>query len=367
MFHHEEEYSGDAAPAPAGSSGPSKGRRWIVLGAAFAVLLVGVVLAYQVISPVVSDFLESNDYEGPGHGEVTVQVEPGDTGRAIATTLVDSGVVKTIQAFEEALAATPGDEIQPGTYTLAQEMPANEALSALRSGDARSEHVVTIREGLRASEIFPLLAEATETPVEDYQALAENPEVLDLPAAAEGEVEGFLYPATYTFAPDADAAAQLRAMVAQGKSRFTELGVPEDQMRDVVTIASIVEAEARHPQDMASVASVIENRLEIGMGLQMDSTVAYGVGERTLTTSDEQRQDDNPYNTYLHPGLPRGPINNPGAATIEATLDPADEDYLYFVTVNPQTGETLFAQTLTEHNQNVRQFQAWCQSNPGQC
>ncbi|MDO5629340.1 MAG: endolytic transglycosylase MltG, partial [Mobilicoccus sp.] len=353
-------------PAPA-RSGPPSHRRWLVLGGAVLVLLAGLVMAWSVLSPVVAGMFESNDYDGPGHGEVAVEVEQGDTGRVIATTLVDKGVIKTVQAFEEALASTPGDEIQPGHYTLQQEMPASAALSALRSGESRTEMTVTIREGLRAVEIFPLLAEATDTPLEDYQALAENPDVLDLPDAAQGEIEGFLYPATYTFGPNDDAAAQLRAMVAQGKARYTEFNVPEDELRDVITIASIIEAEARLPEDMGKVASVIENRLRIGMGLQMDSTVAYGVGERTLTTSDEQRRDDNPYNTYLHAGLPRGPINNPGEATIRATLDPADEEYLYFVTVNPQTGETLFSQTLAEHNQNVRQFQAWCQANPGQC
>lgn len=138
-------------------------------------------------------------------------------------------------------------------------------------------------------------------------------------------------------------------------------------MQKVITIASIVEAEARLPQDRPKVAAVIENRLRIGMALQMDSTVAYGVGKRALTTTDAERANDNPYNTYLHPGLPAGPINNPGAAAVQAALTPAPGDWLYFVTVNPTTGETRFAAGHAEHQKNVAAFQQWCQANPGKC
>lgn len=346
---------------------PARRRRFIVLGVAVALLIGGIVLAFSVISPVVGGLLESKDYEGPGSGEVSVTVHQGDTGRDIATSLVGKGVVKTVESFEKALTDQPGDAIQPGTYTLNKEMKASDAVSRLRSGEARDEKVVTIREGLRATEIFAALSKGTGVPVADYEAAAKDPKALGLPAAAQGRLEGYLFPATYTFGPKVGAADQLKELVGQAKGRFSALGVDEAKMKDVVTIASIVEAEARMPQDRGKVAAVIENRLRIGMPLQMDSTVAYGVGKRALTTTDQERADDNPYNTYLHPGLPQGPINSPGAEAVKAAVDPPTGNWLYFVTVKPDTGETKFAATLDEHNANVREFQAYCQANPDKC
>lgn len=346
---------------------PHRGRRWIVLGVAAALVLGGLALAFSILAPLVGGFFEEKDYEGPGSGSASVVVHEGDTGRAIGQTLTKAGVVKTSEAFEKALTENPGDEIQPGTYTLAQQMKASDAVSALRSGEARDEKTVTLREGLRAQEVYEALSKGTGVPVKDYQVAAKNAKALGLPAAAKGNVEGFLFPATYTFGPKAGAAEQLKELVAQGEARFSALGVEPAEMREVITIASIVEAEGRLPQDRPKVAAVIENRLDIGMALQMDSTVAYGVGKRTLTTTDAERADDNPYNTYLHPGLPAGPINNPGADAVKATVEPAKGDWKYFVTVNPETGETRFASSLNEHNANVRAFQQWCQANAGKC
>lgn len=346
---------------------PARRRRLAILGGALVVLLLGIVLAFQFVAPIVADMFASKDYDGPGTGKAAVVVHQGDSGRVIAQTLVDAGVVKTTDAFEDALEKQPGDEIQPGSYVLPTQMKASDALSALRSGKARDEVTVTIREGLRAAEIYAELSKATGAPVADYVKAAKNTKEIGLPAAAQGSTEGFLFPATYTFGPKTGAAGQLEELVSQAKARYSAMGVPEKDMRKVITIASIVEAEGRLPQDRPKVAAVIENRLRTGMALQMDSTVAYGVGKRTLTTTDAERRHDNPYNTYLHPGLPKGPINNPGANAVEATLHPAKGDWKYFVTVNPQSGETLFASSLSEHNANVQKFQAWCQANPGKC
>lgn len=341
--------------------------RGLVLGAALLVLLAGLVIAALMIAPMVSKLLESKDYEGPGDGAATIVVAAGDSGRAIGQTLEGVGVVKTATAFEKALEQTPGDEIQPGSYTLKTKMKAADALSALRDRATRNENEVTIREGLRASEIVALLSKTTGEPLSAYQTAAKNPGKLGLPEAAGGELEGYLFPATYTFDPSTTAAAQLSKLVSQATGRWSTLGVEGNQMQKVITIASIVEAEARLPQDRPKVAAVIENRLRIGMALQMDSTVAYGVGKRTLTTSDAERADNNPYNTYLHPGLPAGPIGNPGAASVQAALKPAPGGWLYFVTVNPTTGETRFAANHAEHQKNVAVFQQWCQANPGKC
>lgn len=356
LFHESE------PPRPGGAK-----RRRIVLGAAVLVVLAGLVLAFTMIAPIVSDLTASKDFDGPGSGSATVVVNPGDSGLAIGQTLQEAGVVKTVEAFAEALQDTPGDEIQPGSYTLMKEMKASDAVTALRERTSLNQTQVTIREGLRATEIFGLLSKATGVPLAEYEAAAKTPDELGLPEAAGGEIEGYLFPATYTFNPDTSAVDQLTALVSQATGRWSALGVEPDTMQDTITIASIVEAEARLPQDRPKVAAVIENRLRIGMALQMDSTVAYGVGKRALTTTDQERANDNPYNTYLHPGLPAGPINNPGAEAVKATLEPAAGKWLYFVTVNPQTGETKFAETHAEHQRNVQEFQAWCQANPGTC
>src|SRR5690606_16365559 len=137
---------------------------------------------------------------------------------------------------------------------------------------------------------------------------------------------------------------------------------------ELVTVASIVEREAgsANPDDRARVARVIVNRLAQDMPLQMDSTVHYAVNDyATTTTTDEQRAVDSPYNTYKHKGLPPGPIAAPGRAALEAATSPAAGDWLYFVTVNLDTGETRFAVTYEEHEANVALFQQWCQANPG--
>ena len=129
---------------------------------------------------------------------------------------------------------------------------------------------------------------------------------------------------------------------------------------DIVTIASLVQAEAGQA-DMAKVASVVYNRLDAGMALQFDSTLHYGLNIRgNIQLTREQLDTDGPYNSYTRAGLPPTPIDSPGADALEAALNPADTDYLYFVTVNLATGETKFAETLEEHNQNVAEYREYC-------
>ena len=125
-------------------------------------------------------------------------------------------------------------------------------------------------------------------------------------------------------------------------------------------IRDSVEAEAKRPEDRAKVARVVLNRLAKPMRLQLDSTVSYGVKKRAITTTDAERATVNAWNTYTKDGLPGGPISNPGIASIEAAAAPVAGAWLFFVTVNPETGETKFAATQAEHDQYVAEFQAWC-------
>jgi UPF0755 protein len=133
----------------------------------------------------------------------------------------------------------------------------------------------------------------------------------------------------------------------------------------VLTKASIVQAEAASPEDMAMVARVLENRLADGMPLQLDTTVNYANGKSGITTTPQDRANPSPYNTYVHPGLPPGAIGNPGEQAIEAVLAPTPGDWRFFVVIDPDTGETRFARTAEEHQQNVLLFQQWLREQPG--
>lgn len=353
-----------------------RARRWITVLVALAVVGGAGYFGYGLLRPVYDQMTASNDYPGPGTGEVQVVVEEGDLGRQIGKTLQTAGVVKTQDAFLEAVAADEkaAKSIQPGRYTLKKEMAAADALAALV--DPANRYVgpkVTIREGLWASEIFPLLSKATGIPVADYEKAAKDAKAIGLPAAAKGNVEGYLFPATYTFREGSTATQQLAEMVKMATAELTKAGVAPEKMERVMIVASIIEGEVNADTDRAKVARVIENRLATtgppvhGL-LQMDSTVHYAVQERGRAgTSDAQRQSKSPYNTYLVKGLPPGPINSPGAASIAAAAQPAEGDWLFFVTVNPETGETKFAETLDEHEKNAAEFRAWCSANPGKC
>ncbi|AQP47148.1 hypothetical protein BW730_06085 [Tessaracoccus aquimaris] len=148
-------------------------------------------------------------------------------------------------------------------------------------------------------------------------------------------------------------------------NRAKELGITPMQ---AVTTASIIAAEVPDKDDQPMVAAVIYNRIKKGMMLQMDSTVHYAVGKSgKVTTTAEDRANPSPYNTYVHTGFPPGPISNPGETALAAALQPAATDALFFVTVNPSTGDTRFAATEEEHQANVKLFQQWCSENKGSC
>lgn len=347
---------------------PPRRRRFGVLLVALLLLGGGAFAAFTVLRPVVVGFFEPNDYDGPGTGSVTVTVEPGDSGMAIARTLLDEGVIKSTKAYVEAADENPrSTSIQPGVYELRREMTAADAIELLADSENRITTAIVIPEGLWASEVFEKLSEQTGIPVKEYAKAAEDGEALGLPAAAKGNVEGYLFPARYTFDPETTAEDHLKEMVANSVARLEKLGVDEKDMEHVVIVASLVEAEARLEEDRPKVARVVENRLEEGMRLQFDSTVNYATGEHGITTSNEARADENDYNTYKITGLPAGPIGNPGESAIKAAAEPADGDWLFFVTVDPESGETRFAETYAEHQKNVALFQSWCQEHKGTC
>ncbi|MGZ4600181.1 endolytic transglycosylase MltG [Oryzihumus sp.] len=345
-----------------------RSRRFLVL--TLSVVLVGGAAfgATQYLRPLVASLTASKDWSGSGTGAVTIEVHDGDSGRAIGATLEKAGVVKTASAFSDLAEGNPqAASIQPGSYRLRLHMSASAALALLLDPRNRTVPRVTLREGLWKSEVFATLSKATGVKVADYEAAAKQPELLGLPAAARGNVEGYLFPATYEFPLKATAAEQLRIMVSKSVAELQQLGVSPASMERTVIIASIVEAEGMRDADRPKIARVIENRLARKMKLQMDSTVSYGVQHRAITTTNAERAANNGYNTYRVAGLPVGPISNPGAASIQAAAHPAAGPWLYFVAVNPQTGETRFATDASSHAANVKLFQQWCSAHPGKC
>lgn len=345
------------------------GRSCLVLMVVFLIAIGGIgFLLSKANLPGSSDSAASSDYSGKGSGSVDIVVRQGDGGGAIAQTLVDAKVIKSTGPFLSAAGADQGfGQIKPGTYRLRKHMSGSAAVQLMLSKPAYISSGITIREGLWVSEVFSKLSQATGTPLADYRKV--NPASLGLPSAAKGNLEGYLFPSTYNFGRDASAKDQLQEMVTQAKQQISELGVPADQVGRVMTVASLVQAETRRiGQDGPKVARVIDNRVADGMPLQFDSTVHFIEGKRgTVSTTAKERASTSRYNTYKYPGLPPGPIDSPGAAAIKAALKPAAGDWKYFVTVNQANGDTRFATTYAQHQQNEAKFRAWCAGHPGKC
>ncbi|KRE37222.1 hypothetical protein ASG73_13120 [Janibacter sp. Soil728] len=340
---------------------------------AAAVVLVAIFFAFGSLRSLIPGSSEAKDYAGPGHGSVEVDISSGMAGSEIGETLVEAGVVKSTSGFTQVATAQPDKaaSIQPGTYAMLKEMPAADAFDRLLDPANRVAKGITIPEGLWRSEIYAKLAKGTGTPVSAYEK-AEKSAKLKLPEQAGGDVEGWLFPSTYEFEKGTSAVAQLNTMITLTTDHLTKAGVAKDDWERTLIVASIVEGESG-AADRSKVARVIENRLKdvdgptVGM-LNMDSTVHYIFqGRGKAGTTDEMRASPSPYNTYMHKGLPPGPINNPGGAAIEAAGNPEPGDWLFFVTVDPDTGETKFATTQREHDNNAKEFDQWCADNQDRC
>lgn len=305
------------------------------------------------------------DFEGSGNGEeVVVTIQSGDFGSDIAQTLAEQGVTMTAKAFYELLLVQePEPAFHPGNYALEKEMSAQSALDALLDPENKIVDRLLIREGQTVAEALEILAETTELPLEDFEAAAADHTIYGLPDEAVS-LEGYLFPATYEIDGGQSPQALIQMLVDEMFKRLDAAGVaPEDRHR-VLTIASLIQREARIEEDFYKVSRVIQNRLDEGMKLQFDSTSHYGAGSQgSVWTTDEERADDNPWNTYVIDGLPIGPIAAPGDVAIDAALNPADGPWLFFVSVNLADGTTVFTETVAEHERAVDQLRAWCRES----
>ena len=336
---------------------------WFALFAVFVALAV--IVGVTQVSRIQNYFSQFGveDYPGPGTTAVQIVIHPGDTGTDVANALVAADVVKDFKLiFKEIVAQNP--TFYPGTYELKKKMSSAQALLLLTSGNSRVINKVTVKEGLRIQNVLKELSVGLQIPLADLKTAAKDFKALGIPDS-EVSAEGWLFPATYEFEPGTQAKTVLTRMVDRTIQELSDQAVPQTKWHSVLTLASIIQKEARISKDFFKVSRVFTNRIKIGMHLQSDATVSYGSGGKTVTTTDAERADPNGFNTYVHPGLPIGPISAPGALAIDAALHPAKGNWLFFCTVNLQTGETVFSETVAEHEIAVAQFQSWLRANPG--
>lgn len=357
---------------------------WYKVRAALAVLLSLAILGgggwfvYNQASKIWSSMQVVEDYTGEGGDPVEVIIPKGATLAEIAGILVESNVVKTERAFNREVAANEDSKkIQAGKYQMKTQIPAKLALAMLLDPANLIRSQFTIPEGRWLAQQWPTLAKSTGVAKDDFKAAAKDWKKLGLPKWAQNGLEGFLYPETYEIPENPTAVSVIKMATRQfglvSKELKLEAGAAKLKMDpyEVLVAASIIEREAGRDEDRAKVARVILNRLKIGMKLQMDSTVAYAnkVTGRVFTTAQE-RALASPYNTYYTKGLPKGPITSPTRKSIEAALNPAKGDWLYFVAVNLDTGESKFSKTAAEHAKAQAELQKWCkasQANRDKC
>jgi UPF0755 protein len=323
----------------------------------------------------------AEDYPGPGSGEVVIEVTKGQTLADIGQTLKANDVVMTVQAFTDAaMLEEDATTISPGRYLMLQQMTGADAVQRLLNPKSRNEMTVVLPEGLRTDQVVEILSDVSGKKEAQFNAIITTPGRLPLPDWAEGtgeaRAEGFLFPATYQFDKDATPSQMLTAIV----TKFNEVAEAMDfearskdtglSPYEVLTVASLVEAEAPSGA-FGKVSRVVYNRLDPKTWggtygyLGFDSTINYVLKQSEINLSESDRQINSPYNTFTekHQGLPPTPIENPGQDAMEAALDPADGDWLYFVTTDPDTGETKFTADYNEFLGFQNEFEAWLREN----
>jgi UPF0755 protein len=317
-----------------------------LLGLFLVVLLSGGAAAWLVFTPY-----------GP-ETETYVNVAPGSSVVAIGRKLEAAGVVRSRYAFDIVRWLRRG-KLQAGVYAFDHPAPVTEVYARIARGDVVTISL-TVPEGASIFDIAARVAQAGLGTRHDFMAAAATQTglIADLDPGATS-LEGYLFPDTYRFPPTVTAVQMVTAMVKRFRVAAGQLGLKEN-VRQVVTLASLVERETAVDAERPLVASVFENRLAKDMPLNTDPSVIYGLElegkwRGAIYASDLTR--DTPYNTYLHAGLPPGPVANPGIPSLRAAMDPPKTNYFYFVAAGTNAqGHSLFAETLDEHNRNVAEY-----------
>lgn len=306
------------------------------------------------------------DYQGAGSGKVRFTVQPGTALSALGPALMQAGVIMEVRPFDSAAAAASNaSSLQPGVYLLHRHMSSALAVQYLLSSQHRANDQLTVIEGTRASAIAQELAKQTGIPVSQFtQIINHPPAALGLPSWATGKTaEGFLFPDTYTLLPKMTALQILQMMVTEFKKQAATINLVGAAHKVFTTpwhaliVASLIQAEAGNPSDFGKISRVVWNRLIANMPLQFDSTVFYAMGKYGTHVTGRQQNFPSPYNTYLHTGLPPGPIGNPGAATMQAAVHATKGNWLYFITdTRHKPYKTYFTASLSVLQQWQREF-----------
>lgn len=336
----------------------------IVIGTILLVIVglaaVGGWMSYSVGQP----------YKGYAEAEQFVEIPSGSGSAAMGRRLADAGVVRSATTFRLAVwLHGSGRRLQAGDYRFDRPMSANDVVDKIARGDVYARPI-TFREGLTVREMAALFESGGFGAASEFIAASKNAALIEHLDPGARDLEGYLFPDTYTLPRRVTAAQLIERMVG----RFQKVMTPELQsqakarglsVRELVTLASLVEKETGKADERTIVAGVYSNRLEIGMGLQCDPTVIYALMLAGRYDGNIRRDDlkiDSPYNTYRYAGLPPGPIAAPGEASLHAAANPADVPYFYFVSRND--GSHVFSTTLDEHNRNVNEFQRRRGSRP---
>ncbi|MGC0333225.1 UPF0755 protein [Streptomyces sp. SAI-170] len=317
------------------------------------------------------------DYAGDGTSQmVTVQIPKGALGYEIGRRLKEAGVVKSVDAFVSAQSQNPdGDTIQAGAYLLRKQMSAASAVEMML--DPKSQNNVMVAPGQRNLRVYKLIDEKLGLPAGTTKKVSETKyDSLGMPDWANDNkdikdpLEGFLYPGTYPAAKGMKPESVLKEMVGRATAKYEEydLAAKAEALNlkdplDVLTVASLVQAEGKTEDDYRKMAEVIYNRLkptntETNQKLQFDSTYNYLMNQSDIHIGeDEINSNPDPYNTYKYRGLPPGPIGNPGEEAMRATLNPTDDGWLYFVATDGMHN-TEFAKTYAQHQRLLDKFNA---------
>lgn len=320
-------------------------------------------LGRQVGAAIGSDEVSESPVDVEPGQPVTIEIPPGSTGQDIGALLAAQGVVRSALEFEVAVRSVDAAErLQAGTYDMVTLMDASDVVAMLVSGPGPAVFRVTVIEGLRIEEILNSLAEDTGHTFSDFESALLDGDVStslrEMPDEPElTDWEGLLFPDTYEFSRSVSAEDILQRMASTMEQRvnsidwsaWEELGYT---VYEGIVVASMIETEVLLDEERPLVSSVIHNRLEIDMPLEIDATVLYALGTRDVGRFD--RGVDSPHNTYQVTGLPPTPIAAPGRASLEAAAAPAETDFFYYV-LSDLEGHHAFATTLEEHNENVAQ------------
>ncbi|MCL1899998.1 MAG: endolytic transglycosylase MltG [Promicromonosporaceae bacterium] len=314
------------------------------------------------------------DFEGPAEGEVVVTIPAGATGSLIGQILFDAEVVASVAAFNEAFGDNPdAGGIQPGAVRLYRRMPAADAVAMLTLNE-RMITRITFPENFTQAQIFARIEAQTDIPQSQLDAVLADPSLIGLPPEAEGEIEGWLFPATYDLVFGETAVSLLSSMVTRTVSELERLEVPAEQWRDTIIKASIIEREApvfrgEGVDDptlyMRKVSQVIQNRLAINEPLGMDAIDAFYHGRPAHRISPNDLRDaTNPWASRVNPGLPPGPIGSASADALYAVVNPEPGPWRWFVTIDLCTRETFFTDSYQQFLVYRQAHREWRAENP---